>query len=274
MLSLDWQASENTMLYARYASGFKSGGFNGRANAAGEDQPYDPETLDSYEVGLKSDWADGTIRTNVSAFYNDYTDFQARVSRFVTSPSQPVPAADFAVLNAGGLEIYGAELEFLAFPVPELRLDASIGYLHAEYSEFFEVRAGPTTLDRSWQTPAFSPEWTMRFGGAYEWALGDLGSLTLGASARFRSQMALAVDNADLGTRAIFPGMWQDSYWLYDAQLVWANDNQTLLAGIYGRNLSDEVYKTDAQEFSSVGGIRTAYYGAPQTVSFKITVRY
>jgi iron complex outermembrane receptor protein len=284
MVSFDWQASENTLLYARYASGFKSGGFNGRANAAGEEQPYDPETLDSYEIGLKSDWADGTVRTNISAFYNDYTDFQARVSRLVTSPSQPVPAIDFAVLNAGGLEIYGAELEFLAFPVPELRLDAAIGYLHAEYSEFFEVRnlanptpppaTIPTTVDRSWQTPAFSPEWTMRFGGAYEFDLGDMGSLTLGAAARYRSDMALAVDNANILTRAIFPGMWQESYWLYDAQLVWANESETFLAGIYGRNLSDEVYKTDAQEFSSVGNIRTAYYGAPQTVSFKITVRY
>jgi len=280
MVSLDWQANDNTMLYARYASGFKSGGFNGRANAAGEDQPYDPETLDSYEVGVKSDWADGTVRTNITAFYNDYTDFQARVSRVVTSPSQPIPAIDFAVLNAGGLEIYGAEFEFLAFPVPELRLDAAIGYLHAEYSEFFETRANAApppatvTLDRSWQTPAFSPEWTMRFGGAYEWSLGDLGSLTLGASARYRSELALTVDNANLATRARHPGMWQDAYWLYDAQLVWANESETLLAGIYGRNLSDEVYKTDAQEFSSVGNIRTAYYGAPQTVSFKITVRY
>lgn len=274
MVSLDWQANDNTLLYARYATGFKSGGFNGRANAAGEDQPYDPETLDSYEVGVKSDWADGTVRTNITAFYNDYTDFQARVSRSVTSPTQPIPAIDFAVLNAGGLEIYGAELEFLAYPVPELRLDASIGYLHAEYTEFFEVRAGPVTIDRSWQTPAFSPEWTMRFGGQYEWSLGDMGSLTLGAAARFRSEMALAVDNANLTSRAIFPGMWQDDFWVYDAQLVWANDNETLLAGLYARNLSDEVYKTDAQEFSSVAGIRTAYYGAPQTVSFKITVRY
>jgi iron complex outermembrane recepter protein len=284
MVSIDWQANDNTLFYARYASGFKSGGFNGRANAAGEEQPYDPETLDSYEIGLKSDWADSTVRTNLSAFYNDYTDFQARVSRLVTSPTQPVPAIDFAVLNAGGLEIYGAEFELTAFPVPELRLDAAIGYLHSEYSEFSETRnlanpapppaTVPTPVDRSWQTPAFSPEWTMRFGGAYEWTLGDMGSLTLGAAARYRSRMALTVDNADIFTRVEFPGMWQDNYWLYDAQLVWANDSETLLAGIYGRNLSDEVYKTDAQEFSSVGQIRTVYYGAPQTVSFKVTVRY
>lgn len=114
----------------------------------------------------------------------------------------------------------------------------------------------------------------MRFGGAYEWSLGDMGSLTLGAAARYRSRLALTVDNANVFTHVEVPGMWQESYWLYDAQLVWANESETFLAGIYGRNLSDEVYKTDAQEFSSVGQIRTAYYGAPQTVSFKITVRY
>lgn len=284
MVSLDWQAAENAMFYARYASGFKSGGFNGRANAAGEEQPYDPETLDSYEVGVKTDWADESVQANLSAFYNDYADFQARVSRVVTSPTQPVPAIDFAVLNAGGLEIYGAELEFIAYLTPQLRLDSQIGYLHAEYSEFFEIRnlanptpppaTIPTVVDRSWQTPAFSPEWTARFGGSYEFELGDEGSLTLGASARYRSEMALTVDNANVFTRAIFPGMWQESYWLYDAQLVWANEDENLLVGVYGRNLSDEVYRTDAQEFSSVGNIRTAYYGAPQTFSIKLTARY
>jgi iron complex outermembrane receptor protein len=284
MVSLDYQATENAMFYARYASGFKSGGFNGRANNPGEDQPYDPETLQSFEIGAKTDWADGKLRANASVFYNDYTDFQARVSRVVTSPSQPVPAIDFAVINAGGLEIYGAELEVLAFPMPELRLDAQIGYLHAEYSEFFETRqlanpapppaTIPTVVDRSFQTPAFSPELTARFGAVYTVSLDKHGNLAFGGSARFRSEMALAVDNSDIFTKAQFPGMWQDSYWLYDAQVVWTDPSEKFSVGLYGKNLSDEIYKTDAQEFSSVGGIRTAYYGAPMTGQLKLTVRY
>jgi iron complex outermembrane recepter protein len=276
MISLDYQATENAMLYARYSTGFKSGGFNGRANNPGEEQPYDPETLQSFEIGAKTDWAGGKLRANVSAFYNDYTDFQARVSRLVTSPTQPVPAFDFAVLNAGGLEIYGAELEVLAFPMPELRLDAQIGYLHAEYSEFFEIRNIPpvTTIDRSFQTPAFSPELTARFGGVYTVSLDKNGALAFGASARYRSEMALAVDNSNIFTKAIFPGMWQDAYWLYDAQVVWTDPSEKLSVGLYCKNLSDELYKTDAQEFSNVGGIRTAYYGAPLTAHLKLTVRY
>ena len=131
-----------------------------------------------------------------------------------------------------------------------------------------------TTLDRSWQTPAFAPEWTARFAGAYEFDLGDAGAITLGAQTRYRSEAALAVDNADLVTRRRFVGMWQDDFWLVDAQVVWENADRTLSAGLYGKNHTDEVYKTDAQEFSSVGGIRTAYYGAPQTWMLTLTFRH
>ena len=203
-----------------------------------------------------------------------------RIGRAVTSPSQPVPSIDFAVLNAGKLEIYGAELELAANPIAGLSLNADVGYLHAEYGEFVEQRAatppatGFTALDRSWQTPAFSPEWTARLAGSYEFDLGPTGFLTFGAQARYRSEMALAVDNANLATRARFPGMWQDAYWLYDAQAVWERPDRKLSVGVYGKNLADEVYKTDAQEFSSVGGIRTAYYGAPRTWFVTVTMKY
>ncbi|MBL8536913.1 MAG: TonB-dependent receptor [Hyphomonadaceae bacterium] len=284
LISIDYRVNDNVLLYARAAEGFKSGGFNGRANAPGEDQPYDPEILLSYEAGAKTDWLEGRLRLNGDVFYNDYQDFQARVSRTVTSESQPVPAIDFAVLNAGSLVSYGAELELSYVPIDALRLDAQIGYLHAEYDEFFETRSLPnpapppanipTLVDRSFQAPAFSPEWTARVGASYRFDLGNLGGLTANAAARYRSEMALAVDNSNIFTQAIFPGMWQDSYWLYDASLVWESEAGHVTAGVYGRNLGDELYRTDAQEFSSVGGIRTAYYGAPQTVSFVLGLKY
>jgi len=280
MISVDYQATDDLFFYARASRGFKSGGFNGRANNPGEEQPYDPETVTSYEAGLKSQLFDRRARANFTIFYNDYQDFQARVGRAVVSPTQPIPAIDFAVLNAGQLEIYGAELELAANPIQGLSLNAEVGYLHAEYGEFLEQRAavapatGFTTLDRGWQTPAFSPEWTARLAGAYEFVLGDAGYLTVGAQARYRAEMALAVDNANLATRARFPGMWQDAYWLYDAQAVWERPDRKLSVGVYGKNLADEVYKTDAQEFSSVGGIRTAYYGAPRTWFVTVTMKY
>jgi len=271
MASVDFQATDNIMLYGRVARGFKSGGFNGRANSAGEEQPYAPETLLSYEIGAKTEWMDGRLIANLSVFQNTYEDFQARVGRVVTSPTQPIPAIDFAVLNAGELDIKGAELEVLFRPVAALLFDAQIGWLEAEYGEFFEQRAavapatGFVTLNRSWQTPAFSPEWTARFGAQYRFGMADGSGVTAGVTARYRSEHALAVDNADLSTRVRFAGLWQDDYWLYDARLVWENSEGNLTAGVVGRNLGDEAYRTDGQEFSSVGGIRTVYYGTPQT---------
>ncbi len=129
MVSLDFQATDNMLLYARYAMGFKSGGFNGRANNPGEQAPYDPEEVSSYELGLKSDWLDGTLRANVALFYNDYTDFQARVSGTTTDPGTGLPSPELTVLNAGELEIYGAELELSWLPVDALLLDLQVGYL-------------------------------------------------------------------------------------------------------------------------------------------------
>nr|QQZ50016.1 TonB-dependent receptor [Phenylobacterium glaciei] len=211
MVSLDYQATDDVFFYGRVSKGFKSGGFNGRANTPGEEQPYAPETAISYEAGVKTELFDKRARANFTVFYNDYQDFQARVGHSVTSPTQPIPAIDFTVLNAGQLKIYGAELELAANPIAGLSLNAEVGYLHAEYGEFSEQRAavapatGFTTLDRSWQTPAFSPEWTARLAGRYEWDLGDTGFVSVGAQARYRSEMALAIDNANLTTRVRFP---------------------------------------------------------------------
>jgi iron complex outermembrane receptor protein len=280
MASVDFQATDNIMLYGRVARGFKSGGFNGRANNPGEEQPYAPETLLSYEIGAKTEWMDGRLVVNVSAFQNTYEDFQARVGRVVTSPTQPIPNIDFAVLNAGELEITGAELEITFNPIEPLLLDAQIGWLDAEYGEFFEQRpatlpaTGFVTLDRSWQTPAFSPEWTARFGAQYRFGFADGSGVTAGVTARYRSEHALAVDNADLATRVRFAGLWQDDYWLYDARLAWENSEGNFTAAVVGRNLGDEAYRTDGQEFSSVGGIRTVYYGAPQTWTATLGWRY
>jgi iron complex outermembrane receptor protein len=270
LISLDYQATDNVLLYGRVAQGFKSGGFNGRANNAGEDAPYDPETVTSYEVGVKSDWFGNTLRANFAAFYNDYRDFQARVSG-ITDDVPPV--IRLTVLNAGQLEITGAELELVWRATDALTLDSQIGYLDASYGEFDDVRFVAFGGSRAFQEPAFSPDWTARFGANYVFNLGDHGEFELNGAARFRSRMALAVDNTLVNSSVELPSMFQDDYWLYDASATW-RPTDVLSIALVGRNLSDEVYTTDAQEFSSVGNIRTAYFGAPRTVSLVFTARY
>jgi len=274
MLSADYQLSPDAMVYARYSQGFKSGGFNGRANSATEATEYQPETADSFEVGAKTQYWDNRLRLNLAAFMTKYDDFQARVSGIEVPPGGGVPTPVLSVINAGSLDIFGFELEGVLAPVRGLTLDTQIGFLEADYKEFNDARFTAFGGSRAFQDPAFSPKWTLRVGGQYEWALDGGSSVTFGAAAKYRSRMALAVDNTIINTDTELPGMYQDSYWLYDARVVWSDAADRYSAGLYGQNLADEVYKTDAQEFSSIGNIRTAYYGAPRTWMIKVTAKY
>ncbi len=266
-VSIDYQITPDAMIYARAAEGFQSGGFNGRANSANQNLPYAPETLISYEAGAKTEWFDHRLRLNADVFYNDYRDFQASVGAVETIAGIPTPI--LSVVNAGKLNITGAELELTAVPIEGLRLDSEIGLLDAKYDTFNDTTFPGGT--RKWETPAFSPHVTARFGGAYQWEVPG-GHVTLSGQSRYRSQMALSVDNANPTTRAHYQGMWQDAFWVEDAQLVWENTDRRYSIGVYGKNITNQVYKTDAQNFISVGGILTAYYGDPET--WNVTFRY
>jgi iron complex outermembrane receptor protein len=274
MVSLDWKPSDTIMAYVRYSKGFKSGGFNGRANNPGEQAPYNPEEVTSLEAGVKSTFLERRVLANFTVFHNDYQDFQARVSGTVTDPGTGLPSPELTVINAGAMVIEGAELELIVVPVSGLRLDAQIGVLDARYDDFDDVRFVATGGSRAFQEPAFAPRWTARYGAQYEWNLGDTGYLTLGGQTRYRSEMALAIDNTPTNSKVRLPGMWDDNHWIMDARLVWESVDRRFSAGVYGQNIGDELYKTDAQEFSSVGGIRTAYYGAPRTWTFRLTAKY
>lgn len=273
MASIDWQASANAMLYARVAKGFKSGGFNGRANTAGESTEYDPETVWSWEAGFKTRPATG-LTVNGAVFTSSYKDFQARVSGVDTDLVTGLPTPKLSVLNAGKLRISGAELEVSWTPIERLLLDTQLGYLDADYKEFDDARFAAYGGSRAFQTPAFAPKWTARFGAQYGFDIGSAGTITLGAQTRYKSRTALAVDNTLTNTDTEIDGLFQKAYWVHDARIVWDSDNRNFSIGVYGNNLSNRAYKTDAQEFSSVGNIRTVYYGAPRTVTLRLTARY
>jgi len=263
--SLDYKLADDSLLYASAGRGFKSGGFNGRANTPGETGAYDPEYVWTYEIGSKNTLADGSLRLNGAVFYSDYTDFQARVSE-VVNPDAPIPTFSFPVLNAGALDIWGAELELLWVPVDGLTLQAQVGYLDADYKEFTDTISGPGGVpverDRSGDEPPFAPDWTTRVGASYEFGLDDRGSLTLAADMMYRTKSWLSVDNRDVLT--------QDAFALMNVLASWQSESKTWRASAGVKNLTDEVYKTDAQEFSSVGNIQTAYYGDPRTWQFTV----
>jgi len=135
-MSLDYRPVDSTMLYASYGRGFKSGGFTQRVFPPLTQVPsFGPESLDSVEVGVKSELFERRLRVNATAFYSDYKDMQTLVTVFVAPTVQ----------NAGRAKIKGSELELEAVPAPWLRFGVSAGYTDAKYTEISPA-AAPITL--------------------------------------------------------------------------------------------------------------------------------
>ena len=255
-LSLQKAFGDNMQGYLSANEGFKSGGFNGRANSASEVSTYDPETVWTYELGFKAASADRRLLGNFAVFYSDYEDFQARVSE-VQNPGAPIPTFAFPVLNAAQLSISGVEFEGIALIGDASQVSAQVGWLDAEYDEFDDPRVdvNPALADLHEHVP-FAPEWTARLAAQHSFFLGNGGVITLGGDVSYRDDVWLSVDNREV--------LKQDAYTLVGLFGVYDTPGGSwqLRAGV--RNLTDELYKTDAQEFSSVGNIQTAYYGMPR----------
>jgi iron complex outermembrane recepter protein len=260
-LSLQRSFGEQLNTYGSVSRGFKSGGFNGRANAPGDVSSFDPEFVWTYELGLKAASADGRMFGNFAVFHSDYKDFQARVAE-VVDPDAPIPNFSFPVLNAGKLRIQGAEFEGGLRLGRGTRLSTQIGYQDARYREFQDDRFGGG--DRSDDEVPFSPRWTARVAAAHTFDLARGSSFTVGGDVSYRDDTWLSVDNREV--------LMQEAYTLvglfgtFDS----ADSRWQVRGGV--RNLTDKLYKTDAQEFSSVGNIQTAYYGWPR--HYYAAVRY
>ena len=128
---LDWKPNAQTLVYASWSRGVRSGGFNGRGTTPTSIGPYDPERVDSYELGVKADFGNGLFRFNPTIFQADYGDKQEEILRAAVGGG-----TETVVQNAASARIRGVEVELLARPTPELTLRASGAYLDADYRSF------------------------------------------------------------------------------------------------------------------------------------------
>ena len=122
------------MGYLTYSTGFKSGGFNEQATSlATAELAFDQEEAESIEVGLKSDLLDGTLRLNLAAFYVTYSDLQ--LDSVIPVEGSPI-GQESVITNAGESTSVGFEGELTWLLSEALTLQATLGYLDAEYDEF------------------------------------------------------------------------------------------------------------------------------------------
>jgi iron complex outermembrane recepter protein len=122
-VGLDYQWTPQLMTYVSAAKGYKAGGFNGRASSVRDFNEYDPETVWTYELGLRSDWLDRRVRFNATAFYSDYSDLQLQISGSTTVNGAPAPFN--VVTNVPKARIVGGEIELTVIPVRGLELSST-----------------------------------------------------------------------------------------------------------------------------------------------------
>ena len=279
MVTLSYKPTPDTLFYGSASRGFKSGGFNGRANSLNDltlvvnGTPtlvtrFEPEKVWTYEGGAKGSFMNGRVRLSGDVFYSDYKDFQARVGGGVVGSTGVFP-----VVNAGKLTIWGIEMEAAVRPATNWNVRVSAGYLNAKYDEFNDGRRVPPSSFSCNPTgnaitckPAFAPPLTLTLGTDYAIPMGNAGTLTVGGDARFVDKHFLSVDNR--------PGLTEQGYWLANAFVQYdaPGGKYYLRGGV--KNLGNALYRTDGQEFSSVGNIQTVYYGDPRTWSVTAGFRF
>ncbi|MBN8279805.1 MAG: TonB-dependent receptor [Gammaproteobacteria bacterium] len=129
-LGVDYQLTDDQLLYASYATGFQAGGYRtlcfGNLSTSCGGDAFDPQTVDSLEAGWKSDLFDSTLRLNVAAFYAMYDDIQQIVTN---------NAGGFPIDNIGEVDVYGLEVELTWTPIADLNVFANLGYQESDFGD-------------------------------------------------------------------------------------------------------------------------------------------
>lgn len=243
-VGVDYQASDDILIYAKYSRGFKSGGFNGRGGTPGALGPFDEESVDAFEGGIKADWLDNRLRTNLSVYYNKYDDLQRTVIRSLqnqTGGNNQETVTD----NAASATVKGFELEVSAVPVDGLNLDFAVGYNNASYDEYLaDLNGDGIITDNSDRDISRAPKWTLGGGISYAADLGDAGLLT------FRGDWT-HVGSQNLLTAGT-PNGRISSYDVVDASVKWDVPGDQFYVSIFVKNLTDELYEVS---FTPVGSL-------------------
>ena len=255
-LGVQWQRSEDALLYASYARGFKSGGFNGRPLVdSGEVRtPYDPEIVDSYELGAKTRWFDGRMTANAALFYSEYRDMQLSIN---ATPQN-------FVRNAGVSRIGGAELELAARLAPGLDVNVQAGYLDAAYESLDAQLATlrpPLTSDKQLIK---APEWTVSTGLQYRWKI-EPGLITLRGDYIYKDRIYHDVFND--------PRLVQPAYDIVNAYAAFTTSDRRWELALSGTNLTNERYRISGNSSVSLG-LAESTFAAPREFAATVRLRY
>ncbi|WP_416379076.1 TonB-dependent receptor [Altererythrobacter sp. H2] len=304
-VSLSFKPSQDHMVYASYAQGFKGGSFDPRGDARiapdtdrngvrSYEEIYDfflfePETVDTYEVGYKATLMDGDMRLALTGFYSDYKDVQIPGSVGVDANNDGVFESFAGVTtNAAKARFKGIELETYARFARDfagagssLTFTGMLGYIDGEFREYIVSGVDLSNVRKIQNTPKWTTAGTL--GAEVPVGAGDL---ALSTTLSYRSK------TNQFETPS--PYLDQKGYALLDASIVWTAPDDRFSLGVHGRNLTDKRYITSGYQFVLAGadgtpvlnaagnpaptlgreGVVTAFYGNPRQVYATATVKF
>ena len=260
--TVDYRPRDNVLLFGSISRGFKSGGFPAAPTSAEAFRVLEPETVTSYEMGVKSDWLEKRLRLNVTAFFADYKDLQFQQFGSVDGSA----FGQFLTDNADGAEVFGLEVEFTLLPIRNLRFDGSWSYMDSKYTDYLvPVDQDPMTddvqpLDVSGQQLTRTPEHKYSLSSVYTWNRSN------GQRVDYRVDFSYTDDQrADIISAATV----QPSYDLLDASVNWTSADSRWEVSAWVKNLTDEEY---VHHTYIIGPGDISVFGDPRT--WGLTFRY
>ncbi|MEJ8566136.1 TonB-dependent receptor [Elongatibacter sediminis] len=253
-LQLDWQPTDNLLVFAGINRGVKAGGFNAPftfgAGFPPENIPYNEEILLAYEAGFKWDGLfGGTTRLNGSAYYYDYEDYQGFFFSQITGWVQNVDA-----------EYHGVEVELFSSPTPNLSLMFNFSWIDAE---IYDVQIGPGIFVDS--EPSFTPEIQLAGLIRYDWPQTVFGGQVYAqASFNYADEFWDNIRNFDA---SLMP-----DYFIGNLRLGWSSADDHWDVAAFVNNINDERYFTIGYDLSNATGANSLVPGKPRW--FGINVRY
>jgi iron complex outermembrane receptor protein len=253
-ISLSYSASDSLNLYGRYSRGFKAGGFDSLVSSVGDpgELRFNPEYVDSFEVGMKTLLLDDRLQLNVAAFRLDWSDKQ----------EQDFNGAVFVTSNAASASNTGIEAEVTWRVAPKLNLFAAVGVQDATYDTFVISNPGGDD-DRTGNQLPFSSDVSGSL--AFDYSTPFIGGWNL-----FVRGEALYRDESFTNS-ANDPRFAQDARTLVNARLGLTSPGGRLGIHLWGKNLTEEDYLVGGFEFL---GTEYASFNAPRILGVELSTSW
>jgi iron complex outermembrane recepter protein len=269
----DWRAglqydlSDNSMVYASIATGYRPGGFS----PAAPFPAYGIEESTTYEFGSKNEFFDRTLRLNFAVYYNDYRGFQQSIFEACTRTplSNPTnlplcvspggPPVNLTIQNVAKLRVFGGEASVVWAPTDADRFTANVSFNDSRINSALLIGLPPSQVNVQGARLPNAPVWAGNFSYAHDFSLFG-GKLTPEVSARYQGEVNLVLPATNLNNI-------QGGVWRWDASLSFAPDNGRWSVNLWARNLSNEIVKASANGAAF-------YLDAPKTYGASVSVHF